>query len=178
MFFNTKIRTPNKDELEVAYRKLSDMYQELYEEKQSEIDLKDKEIKTLSSKTRQWMRRYHQLEVSTREDSVDVSDIDNKDQDYIQQLQNIVAEMSKKNHRLEKRIAEHKESLSRGNASAKTSKKCEVVGISQPSAKKVSSKAVKEKPKTVAPEESKEVELKFSAKFQAVLEKHAQECSS
>ena len=177
MIFNTKIRNPNKAELEQAYQKLSDMYQELYEEKQSEIDLKDQEIKKLSSKARQWMRRYHQLEVSTREDSVDVSDIDSKDQEYIQQLQDIVAEMSIKNDRLERRIA--KQRLALQNKPETVSDQPKVIEMPQSQSKdKPSKESVKEKVmKAVTPKEKEEVELKFSPKFQAILERHAHECN-
>jgi hypothetical protein len=177
MFLDAIIRKPNLTELDRAYKKLNTMYQDLHEEKQTELEIKDQQLKRLTSKLRHWMRRYHELEVSTREDTVDVTDLEAQDQEYVQHLQDIVAEISKKNHRLEQRISAMK--LASKPKTKKIEERCEVIEIAQSMPKaELDKKALKAEKKNRASKQEQEVELQFSPKFQALLERHAQECSA
>lgn len=193
MIFDKIIRKPNYIELDRAYKQLSNMYQDLFEEKQSEVDLRDQKIEQLSKKVRQWMRKYHQLEVSTREDSIDVSS-EVEDQDYVQSLQDIVSELSKKNAQLEERLKAQKIATTNlanqtlaarskvgkpVNAKNQDSEKCEVIDISdsnQTGIRETKASKVSEKPEQT--NDDQEIELRFSPKFQALLEKHANESNA
>ena len=65
---------------------------------QSGIEAQEQELNKLSSKVRHWMRRYHQLNLSASESTAEGADLETQEQDYVNDLQEMVAELSQKNH--------------------------------------------------------------------------------
>ncbi len=164
MFFDNIIRKPNWPELELAYKQLSEMYKDLYQEKQEKIEAQEQELDKLSNKVRHWMRRYHQLNLSVSEDTVEKTDLETQEQDYVNDLQEMVAELSQKNHELEQRLTAQK--IATAASARQFSEKSNVVDITQS----------EQQEKTSKKETTKDLELEFSPKFQALLERHANEC--
>ena len=180
MFFDSIIKTSRYNELTTAYEKLTQKYQNLHSQKQSEIEVQDQKIEQLSKKVRQWVRKYHQLEASSNEYSTELPET--VDQNYVQKLQDAVAELSKTNHRLEQQlraenqlIIQSKVEKPASDQKQKSVTKKERATMKIKDNKKVDKNNVlNEQENNGASTEDHDVELTFSPQFQALLEKHAQ----
>lgn len=163
MTFDHLNNKSNRNNLKQSDNDLSGKYQNLYVEKLSEIEEKEDKISKLSKRVRYWMQKYHRMELSTQKKVNDSELADN--QDNVQYLQDMVVELRQKNRQLERRLKAH--TLANGSES-KTSC-CEVIEISK-------ANKIEETNETVS--DFDKDQLKFSPKFQALLEQHAQKCNA
>ncbi|GAA6136864.1 hypothetical protein NBRC116583_06110 [Arenicella sp. 4NH20-0111] len=89
-------------------RELESLCKELtadLKKKQNELDRKEKQIHRLAKNNRRWTRKYHELEQSISENTIDVSDaVDSERDQQTKNLQLMLIKLNRKNGKLEKRV--------------------------------------------------------------------------
>ena len=177
MFFDSNKN--NQHELEIKYSKLNDMYKE--KEKQQKEG--EREIEQLSKKLRSWIRKYHKLELSFVEDD---EPADSGELDELKQLQALVLKLNKRNKKLEAQLADQEGTNNPRDtvvdAGWDESQSIRIdLGLDDQTTEPERAEESEEM-SAISNESDIEIDdedavvLEFSPTFQAILEKHAEEC--
>ena len=144
----------------------------MYKKKVRQFEQSEKKVKDLSQKLRNWMHKYHDLELSVTEYNLNSSN--NNQEDKIKQLQTEILKLNEKNSLLEKQLEDSNPVPS--NKKIDRSKSWAETPITELDL--TSDDILAAHDSTSTDEAEDDVVLELSPAFQAVLEKYAKDCNS